>query len=344
MKKIITILLAVFMVFTLVSCGGGSGKQTDPNTFEIDEYVFKYMGYEIIQDEFMDEVSDVIAITYNFTNNSDEPTSFFVSSIYEFEQNGELLDINTIFISEDSFESMSDAIYEDVAPGSSLDVTLTYTLKDTTSPVKATFTGLFTDDTKSHTITLDAVTENEGETEIPVIADDGGDEYAETSLLLENTQWYGWWIITDTTGYYDEYYGEYFDCCATFEKTNDGYILMSIWDETYTDYQDECLGEVYFEERDGMLVSVEGGFFYTGDSLEEGQMIIDPASSEYEHTLFTYVNIEDDEGSFVASINLAEWGYEWDEGFNDFPTYYDSYFLPLMEEGEALPANLDDIG
>ena len=119
---------------------------------------------------------------------------------------------------------------------------------------------------------------------------------------------------------------------------------MSIWDETYPDYEDECLGEVYFEEIDGMLVSVEGGFFYTGESLEEGQMIIDPASSEYEHTLFTYANIEDEDGSFVASINLAEWGYAWDEGFNDFPTYYDSYFLPLMEEGEALPMNLDEIG
>ena len=98
------------------------------------------------------------------------------------------------------------------------------------------------------------------------------------------------------------------------------------------------------EEIDGMLVSAEGGFFYTGEAVGEGQMVIDKDFSDFEHTLFTYANIEDEYGSFVASISLTEWGYEWDEEFNDYPTYYDSYFLPLMEEGKALPANISDIG
>ncbi len=346
MKRIITALLAVFTVFALVSCsGGGSGEKSDPNIIEIGDYVFKYKGCEVIRDEFLDEVFDVIAITYNFTNNSDEPTSFFVSSVYEFEQNGELLDSRTVFVSEDSYETMSDAEMEEVAPGANLDVTLTYALKDTTSPVKATFTGLFSDTSKSHTITLDATANDTNKAEAPVSANGGNaDENAENALMLQNTQWYGWWMITDATGDYEDYDGEYFDCCATFEKTNEGYVLMSIWDETYPDYEDECLGEVYFEEIDGMLVSVEGGFFYTGEAVGEGQMLIDPDFSDFEHTLFTYANIEDETGSFVASINLTEWGYEWDEEFNDYPTYYESYFLPLMEEGEGLPADISDIG
>ena len=338
MKKFVSLVIITVMLFVLISCGGGSSTGVvNPKIFYVDDYVVEYNGYNLVTD---DDGNDAIAVEYKFTNNSDTTAQFIWSVLATYEQNSELLDIAFVTVDEDNLEYLDDSSMQEVEPGESATVCVTYVLSDKTSPVTVTFISEDFENTESFEIELaktgaSGTGFSESENETTDVPQEG---------LLAGTKWYGWWIITDTTGYYEDYDGEYFDCCAVFEKTNEGYILMSIWDETYPDYEDECLGEVYFEEIDGMLVSVEGGFFYTGESLEEGQMIIDPASSEYEHTLFTYANIEDEDGSFVASINLAEWGYAWDEGFNDFPTYYDSYFLPLMEEGEALPMNLDDIG
>lgn len=159
-----------------------------------------------------------------------------------------------------------------------------------------------------------------------------------------NTRWYGWWMVTDTTGEYDEYDGYYFDCCANIEPTDEGYLLMSVWDEVFPSYEDNCVGELYFEEYDEGLLSV-GGYFYTGESVgEDGEIAIIPEISGVENTLFTTVDVEDETGSFVATLFLTKWGTEWNEEFGEYPTYYDSYFLPLMEEGEGLPADISDIG
>lgn len=159
-----------------------------------------------------------------------------------------------------------------------------------------------------------------------------------------NTRWYGWWMVADTTGEYDEYDGYYFDCCANIEPTDEGYLLMSVWDEVFPSYEDNCVGELYFEEYDEGLLSV-GGYFYTGEDVgENGEIAIIPGISGVENTLFTTVDVEDETGSFVATLFLTKWGTEWNEEFGEYPTYYDSYFLPLMEEGAGLPADISDIG
>lgn len=340
MKKIFTVVLATLMLITLVSCGGGNTTQNNTGILDIGDFSYEFKGYELVKDDYD---ADVILLCYDFTNKSEEACSFFASGFYEAIQAEETLNSTTIYVSEDSMEAVTDAEMEEIEPGETLEVTLAYELIDKTSPVTVNFASIFTGKEASHTVDITtgaanantAVDDNDGNTITEVVEDPNS---------LANSQWYGWWMIVDATGDYEDYDGEYYDCCATFERTNEGYILMSIWDETYPDYEDECLGEVYFEEIDGMLVSAEGGFFYTGEAVGEGQMVIDKDFSDFEHTLFTYANIEDEYGSFVAAISLTEWGYEWDEEFNDYPTYYDSYFLPLMEEGKALPANISDIG
>ena len=341
MKRIISLLLISLMVLALVSCGGGGSTGTNTqkqnSIFNIDDYVVEYKGYEFVTD---DDGNDAIAVHYKFTNNSDAPAQFMWEVLSTYEQNANLLDPAIVTVDEDALEYMDDSATEDIQPGLTADVTATYVIEDKTSPITVTFVCEdFT--TKNFEIKLDADSyafNTDDQEETPVfeeVIDDGS---------LANTQWYGWWMVCDATGDYEDYDGSYFDCCVTFEKTNEGYILMSIWDEVFPDYESDCLGEIYFNEVDGRLVSEAGGFFFNGEDISKEAVIIDPEFTEYENTLFTTVDVEDENGTFVAAINLTQWGYEWDEEFTDLPTYYDSYFLPLMEEGSSLPKDISDIG
>lgn len=334
MKKILSSVLAIIMLFAICSCGGaGTGGVNTPKGITIGGCVVEYEGFEFLEVDG----EDVIAIDYTFTNNNEHATSFFSAFLYEAKQGEDYIYTKTVFLSEDSMEAMDDATFDEVAPGESLEVTLTYALSDKVTPVTMIFSELTSAVEKTHTIEIAEVEEVEEETE------DDLPEVPQTGLLAD-TQWYGWWMVADATGEYEDYDGAYFDCCVAFEKTSDGYTLMSIWDETFPDYENECLGEVYFEEIDGNLVSVEGGYFFTGDSVKKEAVIIDPEFTDYENTLFTAIDVKDEDGSFVAAINLTQWGYEWNEDFTELPTYYDSYFLPMMEDGNALPKNIEDIG
>ena len=336
MKKIISVLLATIMVFAMASCGGGSGTVKDKNLIEIDDYAIKYIDHELITYEG----DDVLVVNYQFTNNSQAATSLFASSLYEAYQGEEFLSGITVFLSDDSLDALSDSAFEDVAPGESLEVTLTYLLKDTTTPVRVEFSSIFENTTKDHTIDIAAVADVDEQEEEPadnekdvVIAD--GD--------ISDSEWYGWWMVSDGTGEYEEYDGAYFDCCVNLEPTDEGYVLMSIWDEVFTSYEDNCVSEIFFDLVDGEFVPVEG-YFLTGDAEHVIDVTAVPEISGLENTFFITVDVEDETGSFKALIYLTEWGYEWDEEFADAPMFYDSYFLPLMEDGESLPAELDDIG
>ena len=340
MKKIISLLLVSLMVLALVSCGGGGGgaSQNQKVKFNIDDYVVEYKGFELLKDN---DGNDAIAVNYSFTNNSENEAQFVWSVLSTYEQNATVLAPALITVDEEALTYMDDSSTDAVMPGETKDVTVTYVLNDTTSPITVT---LLSSDFTSESFKIDP-----SKADAPEVSDDAEEEQQEIieisdDGLLANTEWYGWWMIADATGDYEDYEGEYYDCCAAFEKTNEGYTLMSIWDEIYPDYENDCLGEIYFEEVDGMLVSEEGGFFYTGEAVGKEKVIIDLDFTDYEKTLFTTVEVEDDNGSFIAVINLTEWGYEWNENLAGLPTYYESYFLPLMEDGESLPYDISDIG
>ena len=338
MKRILSALLTVFMIFTLASCGGGGGASQKQNVkFNIDDYVVEYKGYELVTD---DDGKDAIAVNYRFTNNSENEAQFVWSVLSTYEQNATVLAPAVITVDEEALAYMDDSSTEAVMSGETKDVTVTYVLEDTTSPITVT---LLRSDFTSESFKIDL--SKASTPAVPDKDDTDSDGFATTGGgLLVDTQWYGWWMVCDATGDYEDYDGSYFDCCVTFEKTNEGYTLMSIWDEVFPDYESDCLGEIYFNEVDGILVSEAGGFFFNGEGIGKEKVIINPELTEYENTLFTTVDVEDENGTFVAAINLIEWGYEWNEEFNDYPTYYDSYFLPLMEDGKAIPKDISDIG
>lgn len=339
MKRFLTLILAALMVFTLVSCGGGTGTSVNTKSIlDIGDFTYEFKGYELVKDEYG---TDVILLCYDFTNKSEDDCAFFASGFYEAVQTEETLNATTIYVSEESMEAVTDAEMEEIAPGETLEVKIAYELIDTTSPVTMNFASITTGKEVSHTVDITA----------PVSSVPATDDKKETATTVEaigelgDSEWYGWWMVTDATGDFEEYDGAYFDCCVNFEPTSEGYTLMSIWDEVYTDYNENCIGEIYLEYYDDLGYMSVGGYFLTGDDIaSDGQVTVIPDITEIENTLFTTIPVEAENGGFTATLFLTEWGYEWDEELGEYPTYYDSYFLPLMEDGESLPANLDDIG
>ena len=204
MKRIISLLLTVFMIFALVSCGGGgTTSQNQKVKFNIDDYVVEYKGYELVTD---DDGKDAIAVNYSFTNNSENEAQFVWSVLSTYEQNATVLAPAVITVDEEALAYMDDSSTEAVIPGETKDVTVTYVLEDTTSTITVT---LLRSDFTSESFKIEpskantAVSSNDSKdenTETPVSSDDG---------LLADTQWYGWWMVCDATGEYEDYDGSY---------------------------------------------------------------------------------------------------------------------------------------
>jgi len=146
MKKLIAILMVLAMLFTLAACGGEekkSGKKedkSDPNLIEIGKYTALYTGYEIMKD--------------SEGNDSEEAEKFDWAFTYHAYQNDAELPFAVIFVSEDSYDVLSESTRTEVAPGESLEVTLTYTLSDLNSDVTVNFEELLGDAKDSLTIKL----------------------------------------------------------------------------------------------------------------------------------------------------------------------------------------------
>lgn len=145
--KILSFILAMLMMVSLCACG----EPDDPNSIAIEDYVATFVKAEIIPDN---DGNDAIAITFDYQNNSDEAKSFEWTAYHEITQAGAVLEYAPIFVSEDSYDFIDDGASEDVEPGASKEVTITYTLNDTTTPVDIKSTGLITGDTDEMTIDL----------------------------------------------------------------------------------------------------------------------------------------------------------------------------------------------
>ena len=130
----------------------------------------------------------------------------------------------------------------------------------------------------------------------------------------------------------------WYDLCGLIQFTEDSRGSIKLWDEDYTAAEPMAL--VYLELfEDGRAVSTAGSFM--GDELEQGQWILDLSMPEYESLLPISGEYSDEGGSFSYEIMLRPWGMTWDdveEAEPDLlPYFYRSWYLPLIEKGEAMP-------
>ena len=160
--KLLCLLLAALMLLSsLTACGKDKAK--DSNLIKLGDYELLYKGACIMEDS---DGNDAIVLTLDFTNNGKENASYLWSVDETVMQNGVELETATVFTDYDTFETVIEGQFADVAPGATLEVRTAYLLQDTTSPVEATFEQFF--GKKSGKVTIDPTTlsrEDAGSTE-----------------------------------------------------------------------------------------------------------------------------------------------------------------------------------
>ena len=352
--RLLCLLLAALMLLTLTACG--DKEPADPNLIKIDDYTVLYKGASIMVD---DEGNDAIVLTLDYTNNSKENCAFWVAVFEKAMQGGVQLDTALVYPDPDSFVSITDDKFTDVAPGTTFEVHTSFVLRDATSPVEIRFSDLF--DKKGGTITIDpTVLTREGAQESAPAADTGTPdetgEAAETAApvatgdpLLDwwNGEWYGWWVVTGGDGDYEDWSNKWWDCCAVIDIGSDYTGTVEIWDETEprgngVSYAEVSLSEAGTGEH-GTLMS-EGGWFLWAD-LAHADWIVDPSILDYDDMICIDGWYEDDDGSFHYAMYLRPWGTIWDDVAADdaesLPYAYESWYLPLVKAGKSMP---DTIG
>ena len=344
-KRMLALALALIMVLGLAACGKDKG---DPNEIVIGDYTAYYTHSEFVTDFDGD---DAIAIYFDFTNNSDEDASFLWSMYYTLTQNGAEMEQATVFLSEDSFETLFDAAMEDVAPGEMLEVALTYKLADKEAPIEIEFTDLF-DSEKEH-LTIDLATVGAEGTAAPEKDADQETPQAEktddpTELSYWAGDYYGWWVIDSVWEGEGFEEGDWWDCCATIELDADGTGTMTLWDETLP--KDDPLAElgitVTVDENGVARFCSEEGWFLD-DEMEHADWLFYSDATEYGDVLYIDGEYEDGTYDFWYYLYLRPWGTDWsDVAANEpdnMPYYYEDWYLPLIESGvQSAPAAIAD--
>ena len=151
MKRAIALLLVLVMVLGLTACGKDKNENSD--LIEIGDYQAQYLGAYITADY---EGADTLVVPFTYTNNSKENASFMWTMFYTLMQGGKEMEVSSVFVSEDSFDTLSDDIFTEIAPGTSIDLALTYKLNNLTDPVEIEFTDLM--DKKKDHLTIDVAT------------------------------------------------------------------------------------------------------------------------------------------------------------------------------------------
>lgn len=338
--RLVSLLLSGAMLLSLAACSKGSGKNEDPNLMELGDYTLLYKSSCIMTDF---EGVDALVMTLDFTNNSEESTSYVWSVSETAIQNEESLDLATIYTNPETYDEVISNQFVDVAPGDTLEVQTAFRLLDTTNPVEVTFEEFWGSKNSKITVdpsTLSRETPANGMTLPDMTADTGDIGDPPNPLSWWNGSWYGWWVMTDCTGYYEGMDGEWWDVCGVIDIGDDSMGTVTLWDEDYT--QDEPMAEAAVSltqegtSEYGTLMS-EGGWF-TNIALEHADWIVDPGLLEYPNMIHINGYYVDGNDEYTYDIFLRPWGIYWDDVLEeDLPATYYDWYLPMIEAGKEMP-------
>ena len=340
--KLLCVLLAVLMLFSLSACG--KDKTANSNLIKLGDYELLYKGACIMEDS---DGNDAIVLTLDFTNNSKENASYLWSIDETVMQNGVELDVASIITDYDTFETVIDNQFTDIAPGTTLEVRTAYVLNDASSAVEATFEQMF--GKKDGKITINPSSLNR---ETPAADTTGGEPPVDSTLtsdpaengdaLLDwwNGEWYGWWKMTGCYGSYESMEGNWWDVCGLIDIDADYTGTIALWDEDYTRAEPMAQVSVSLNEAGtgeyGTVMS-EGGWF-TNVALEHADWIVDPGLLDYDNMIWISGDYEDGDDEFHYDIYLRPWGLYWDDVEEEgHPYYYADWYLPLIDAGKPMP-------
>lgn len=153
MKKryIFAVIFAIVTALALTACGKDEGSG-DPNHFKLGDYVLDYKSSCIMPDE---NGKDSLVMTFDFTNNSEENASCGWVITTKYMQNGVEIETAYVLSDPDTYESIAQGFWSDIAPGTTLEVKNAHLLSDM-SEVTVTISEFWSD--ASYTITVDPST------------------------------------------------------------------------------------------------------------------------------------------------------------------------------------------
>lgn len=344
--RILCLLLTAVMLLSLTACGKDK-KEENSNVMKFDDCELVYKS-ACIMDDF--DGNDALVVTLDFTNTSSSNESYLWTLSETDIQNGEELEIATVYVSEDSFDTVIDSQFDDVAPGKTLEVKSAFVLKDM-SKVEVTFEESF--GSKSNKITIDPSTLSRGSASS---TSNTGKNPTQTGSEMKdwwNGDWYGWWIIESGTGDYALSEGGWWDACAHIDLGEDGSGTLTLWDDSCEAGEYIAQASVQAEAdltTSGRLVSTDGSFLNCPLTGADAWYIdaAAPESMPYHDMICisgVYTDPEGSGSSFVYTIYLRPWGMDWEDvraaDESLLPYYYDDWYLPLIEAGGSMP---DQIG
>ena len=337
--KLLCLLLAALMLLSsLTACG--KDKEKDSNLIQLGDYELLYKGACIMEDS---DGNDAIVLSLDFTNNSKENASYLWSVDETLMQNGTELEVATVYTDYDTFTTVIENQFEEVAPGATLEVQTAFVLNNASGEIEATFEELL--GSKSGTITIDPSTLTR-ETGVNAGTEPTLPSATADDALLEwwNGEWYGWWKMTDCSGSYESMEGQWWDICGVIEIDADRTGTVTLWDEDYT--KDEAMASAAVSLSDtgtgehGTLTS-EGGWF-TDVALAHADWIVDPGLQELADIICIDGRYENGDDTYRYEIYLRPWGLYWDDVEEENRPYlYADWYLPLIDAGKSMP---DSIG
>ena len=337
-KTLCLLLAALMLLSSLTACGKDKAK--DSNLIKLGDYELLYKGACIMEDS---DGNDAIVLSLDFTNNSKENASYLWSVDETLMQNGTELEVATVYTDYDTFTTVIENQFEEVAPGATLEVQTAFVLNNASGEIEATFEELL--GSKSGTITIDPSTLTR-ETGVNAGTEPTLPSAAADDALLEwwNGEWYGWWKMTDCSGSYESMEGQWWDICGVIEIDADRTGTVTLWDEDYT--KDEAMVSAAVSLSDtgtgehGTLTS-EGGWF-TDVALAHADWIVDPGLQELADIICIDGRYENGDDTYRYEIYLRPWGLYWDDAEEENRPYlYADWYLPLIDAGKSMP---DSIG
>ena len=146
--------------------------------------------------------------------------------------------------------------------------------------------------------------------------------------------YYGWWVIDNVIVGNSSAQGNWWDCCMTLDINSNGSGTIVIWDEDYGKDDPIAEVEVTVTNYAGVtrIVSESGQFL--GDPVEHADWLFYSDATDYKDTLGFTATYEDDSTKMDCYFFLRQWGTIWDDvEEKDLPGYYDSWYLPLLNDG-----------
>ena len=337
-KLLCLLLTALMLLSSLTACGKDKAK--DSNLIKLGDYELLYKGACIMEDS---DGNDAIVLSLDFTNNSKENASYLWSVDETLMQNGTELEVATVYTDYNTFTTVIENQFEEVAPGATLEVQTAFVLNNASGEIEATFEELL--GSKSGTITIDPSTLTR-ETGVNAGTEPTLPSAAADDALLEwwNGEWYGWWKMTDCSGSYESMEGQWWDICGVIEIDADRTGTVTLWDEDYT--KDDAMVSAAVSLSDtgtgehGTLTS-EGGWF-TDVALAHADWIVDPGLQELADIICIDGRYENGDDTYRYEIYLRPWGLYWDDVEEENRPYlYADWYLPLIDAGKSMP---DSIG